>query len=66
MKNSSSLIQKMEKLSEEVKKLKEKLANLEEENTELKNENALKDVTIALMEKAEDEILFGKSEHEKR
>ena len=39
---------------------------MREENTELKNDNALKDVALALMEKPEDEILFGQSEHEKK
>ena len=42
-----------------MRKLEEKLARLQEENTELRNENALKDVAIALIEKPDDEILFG-------
>ena len=66
MQSSSSLVTRMGQLNERLKKQEEKLARLQEENTELKNENALKDVALALMEKAEDDILFGKSEHEKK
>ena len=66
MQSSSSLVTRMGQLNERLKKQEEKLARLQEENTELKNENALKDVALALMEKPEDEILFGQSEHEKR
>ena len=49
-----------------MKKLEEKLARLQEENSELRNEVNLKDVAIALMEKADDEILFGQSLHEQK
>ena len=49
-----------------MRKLEEKLARLQEENSELRNEVNLKDVAIALMEKADDEILFGQSLHEKK
>ena len=56
----------MGQLNEKVKKLEEKLARLQEENSELRNEVNLKDVAIALMEKADDEILFGQSLHEKK
>ena len=53
----------MGQLNEKVKKLEEKLARLQEENSELRNENALKDVALALLEKPEEDILFGQSLH---
>ena len=66
MKNSNSLIQQMDQVSEEVRRLKEKLAQSEGKVRELEEENQIKEDLLLQKQRPAKEQLFGKSLHQIR